>query len=160
MSMSRLCVFTLSACLCIACQPATIRDLAPDESKAIADTVGALFVQIPDATNDLDLDRILGFHRQSDALTYVARGQVTRTYAAFENVVRTQFRGIAEADLQWKDTYVDVLTRDVATAIATYEFNVVTESGASFRSAGTYMVIFVMRDGQWKIEFSSHTFPG
>ena len=63
------------------------------------------------------------FHRDSDALTYVARGQVTRTYPAFENLVHTQFRGIAEADLQWKDTYVDVLARDVATAIATYEFN-------------------------------------
>ena len=134
--------------------------LIPDESQAIADTIGALFVQIPEATNDLDFDRLLGLHRDIDALTYVGRGQVTRTYSAFENVVHTQFRGIAGGDLQWKDTYIDVLTRNVATAIATYEFNVVTESGASFQSAGTYTAIYVMRDGQWQIEFSSHTFPG
>lgn len=159
MSLSRPALYMLVTCLCMACQPAAHPMLNPDEKSRIEDTVGELFAQIPEATKALDFDRLLGFYREGDDLTYVAQGRVTQSYPAFENVMHTQFRGIAEADLQWKDTYICALTQRVATATATFEFKVVLESGAEAQSAGTYMAIYVIRDGSWQIEYSSHTFP-
>jgi hypothetical protein len=70
-----------------------------------------------------------------------------------------QFRGVTEADLRWLDTYIDVFSRHVAVATATYEFAVTFESGDTAQSAGTYIAIYVTRDGDWKMEYTAHSFP-
>ncbi|GAF81891.1 unnamed protein product, partial [marine sediment metagenome] len=126
---------------------------------AIAETVGQLFTGIAEATNALELDRLLGHYRQSDDLTYVAQGRVNRSYETHQEMVNTQFGGLAGAELEWLSTYVDVLSRDVAVVTATYEFTATLPSGRNVGSAGTFMCIYVLRDGSWRIQYSSHTFP-
>lgn len=128
-------------------------------SPAIADTVARLFAEVAEATTALDVDRLLGLYESTDALTYVAQGRVTRSRRAFADLLDTQLRGLAEADLQWLETYVDVLSDDVAVATATYDFTARLPDGTSLQTTGTYMCLFVRRDGRWLIRYSSHTFP-
>jgi uncharacterized protein (TIGR02246 family) len=125
----------------------------------LADEVGQLFNQIPKATNALDFERLLGYYRESDDLTYVALGRVTHSFAAFSDIMDAQFGGVTEANLQWLDTYVDVLSREVVVATANFEFTAGLEGGNTAQSEGTYTVIYVLRDGKWGIEYSAHTFP-
>ena len=126
---------------------------------AIADTVARLFAGIGEATTALDLDRLLSYYEDTEALTYVARGRITRSRAAFADLLDTQLRGLAGADLRWRDIYLDVLSDDVATATATYEFTATLPDGRIIPTAGTYMCIFVRREGRWLVGYSTHTFP-
>jgi uncharacterized protein (TIGR02246 family) len=141
------------------CGPGSEHTLTVEERQAVADTVGRLFAQVPEATNALDFDRLLGFYRESDDLTYVARGQVTRSHESFAEIMDAQFGPVAGADLRWLDRYVDVLSHDVAVATATFEFTAMLENGDTARSNGTYMAAYSLRDGEWRIDHSTHTFP-
>ena len=149
----------LLAGLIVGCQPTSDSVPNADERNAIADTVSQLFDEIAEATNALEFDRLLGNYRASDDLTYVARGQVTRSHESFADLVDAQFRGVTEADLRWIDTHIDVLTSTVAVATTTYEFTAVLETGDTVQSAGTFMCIYVARDGEWKVDYSAHSFP-
>jgi len=70
-----------------------------------------------------------------------------------------QLGGAAEADLRWLEKHIDVLSRDVAIATANFDFTMLLQTGDTARSSGTYTAVYVRRDGQWKIEYSVHTFP-
>lgn len=133
--------------------------LTNEEREAVADTVERLFDQVREATNAVDLDRLLGLYRDSDDLMYVAQSQIARSHDAYERVVHSQFDPVAEANLQWLDTYIDVLTRDAAIATAAFQFTAVLRDGTTVNSAGTYTAVYSLRDGQWKIDYSAHTFP-
>jgi ketosteroid isomerase-like protein len=141
------------------CQPKAEQPLSSEERRAVADEVGQLFNQIPEVTNALDFERLLSYYRESEELTYVARGRVTRSFAAFSDVMDAQFGGVTEANLRWLDTYVHVLSREVVVATASFEFTATLESGDTAQSAGTYMAIYVLHDGQWRIEYTAHSFP-
>jgi uncharacterized protein (TIGR02246 family) len=141
------------------CRPAPERRLTNDDQRAIADEVGQLFNQIPEATHALEFERLLSFYREGDDLTYVARGRLARSFEAFSDVMDEQFDGVTEANLTWIETYVDVLSRDVAVATAKFEFTAGFEDGNIAQSDGTYTAVYVQRDGRWGIEYSAHTFP-
>jgi ketosteroid isomerase-like protein len=128
-------------------------------SPSIGDTIGQLLGEIAEATNALDVDRLLGYHADGDALTYVAQGRLTRSKAAFGNLLNAQLGGLAAADVQWRDVYIDVLSDDVAVATATYEFTATLPDGGRVRTTGTYMCIFARQGGSWEIRHSTHTFP-
>jgi len=128
-------------------------------SRAIADTVAQLIAGIREATNALDIDQLLTYYEEREALTYVAQGRVIRSHAAFSDVLDAQLRGLAGADLRWLNTYVDVLSDDVAVTTATYEFRATFPDGGSVQTTGTYMCIFVRREDRWRVRHSTHTFP-
>ena len=128
-------------------------------SPAIADTITQLFAGIAEATTALDVDRLLAYYEKSEGLTYVAQGRVIRSHDAFSDVLDAQLRALRGADLRWLDTYVDVLSGDVAVATATYEFTATLPDGGSVPTTGTYMCIYVRREGRWQVRYSAHSFP-
>jgi hypothetical protein len=157
MTLSRAVSFILLSVMSFSCQPEQV--LSPEDRRAVAEEVGQLFNQIPEVTNALDFEQLLSHYRESEELTYVAGGRVTRSFAAFSDIMDAQFGGVTEANLRWLDTYVDVLSREVVVATANFEFNARLESGDTAQSAGTYMAIYVLHDGQWRIEYTAHSFP-
>jgi len=150
-------LFSLFCAMLFAC--ALNQRLTPERRGAIAVTVSQRFNEITEATNALEFDRLLGQYRKSEDLTYIAGGRVTRSHEAFSHIMDAQFGGVTKADLRWRDTYVDVLSPEVAVATATFEFNATMESGDVARSSGTYMCIYVLHDGLWQIQYSAHSFP-
>jgi hypothetical protein len=134
-------------------------EMAAEERAAIAQTVSARFDEIAEATNTLDFGRLLSLYQVSDELTYVAAGRINRTHATMAGLIDSQFRGLAVADLRWIEKHVDVLARDVAVVTSVYEFEATLESGGTTGSAGTFTCVYVLRDGVWEIQHSSHTFP-
>ena len=150
-----ICVVTLT----LACNPPEEQPLTSDEQAVIAAEVEEVFDGIAVATNGLELDQLLGNYRQSDALTYVARGQINRSFETFQEMVDAQFGGLTESRLEWGTTYVDVLTRDVAVVTAIFEYTATLPSGDSVGSAGTFSCVFVLGERGWQVQHSSHTFP-
>jgi uncharacterized protein (TIGR02246 family) len=159
MTTLRVVVFLMVSAVASGCGTGSQHMLTSEERGAVADTVGRLFDQVREATNALDLDRLLGLYRHSDDLMYIAQGRVTRSYDAYEQIVHAQFDPVAEANLQWLHTSIDVLTRDVAIATAAFQFTAVLPDGNMASSTGTYTAVYSLRDGEWKIDYSIHTFP-
>jgi ketosteroid isomerase-like protein len=133
--------------------------MAPEERAAIAQTVSARFDEVAEATNTLDFTRLLSLYQESEELTYVSAGRIFRTHATMAELIGSQFRGLAAADLRWIEKHVDVLARDVAVVTSVYEFDATLESGDTTGSAGTFTCVYVQRDGVWEVQHSSHTFP-
>ena len=152
-------LYAVAALLSTGCRPAEQQQLTAEEEAAIADSVTALFDQIPSATNALEFDRLLGYYRASEDLTYLAAGRINRSHRTMADIMEAQFGGAVAADLRWLEKYVDVLSRDAVVATARFEFSMVLQTGDTARSSGTYSATYVRRDGQWKIEHSVHTFP-
>jgi ketosteroid isomerase-like protein len=157
--MARMPAAAVCLALAVAPLPLAAQGLTQAESDAIEDTVGRLFAEITEATSALDLERLLALHENSDDLTYVAAGRVTRSRAAFAGLLEEQLGGLSAADVRLLDPFVDVLGRDVALATSTYEFTATFPSGSRFTTTGTYMAVFVRKEDGWKIRYSSHTFP-
>lgn len=151
-------VYTLFALAYLGCQPAGEQPLTPAETAAIAETVADRFEEIATATNNLQFDRLLALYGEGDDLTYVARGRVTRSYTAFAELLRAQFSGVTAAKLSFWDRHVDVLSREVVVITAPYEFSASSSAGRIGGSSGTFTCVYVLRDGEWKIQHSSHTF--
>lgn len=137
----------------------TAQDLTEAESNEIARTVSQRFLEVAEATNALDMNRLLALYDTSDNLTYVAQGTVTRGIEAFRALIDAQLGGLSSADVRFSDPEVDVLDRGVALTVSPYEFTATFPSGSTITTAGTYMCLFVLRDGLWLIRHSSHTFP-
>ena len=143
----------------LGCQPRPDQPLTSDEQRTIAETVDSLFDEIAIATNDLEFDRLLQFYRRSDDLTYVAQGRINRSYATFAGLVNAQFGGVTGAELHFLEKIVDVVSRDVVVVTAKFQFAATLDTGETGRSSGTFMCIYVLRDGRWEVQYSSHTFP-
>ena len=152
-------VCTFFVCVLQGCQPSAAPPLGPEERKVIAGVVGNLFDMIPEATNVVDTDRLLGYYRESTDLVYVAGGRITRSHEDFAVLMDKQFGAVTSADLRWLDRRVDVLCRDAAVATASFHYEPVLASGDTLRVDGSYSAVYVLRDGEWKIEYSAHTFP-
>jgi len=159
MTTLRTVVSLLAFAVASGCGTVSQHRLSSAEREAVADTVGRLFDEIREATDALDLDRLLGLYRNSDDLMYVAQSRITRSYDAYEQIVHAQFDPVAAADLEWTDTYIDVLTSDLAIATATFDFTAVLKGGGTANSTGTYTAVYSLRNGEWKIDYSAHTFP-
>jgi uncharacterized protein (TIGR02246 family) len=151
--------FILCSGLMLTPLPTHAQTVTVTGSPAIADTIARLFGEIAEATNALDVERLLGYHADGDALTYVAQGRVTRSKAAFGNLLDAQLGALAAADVRWGDVYIDVLSNAVAVATATYAFTATFPDGGSVRTQGTYTCIYVRQEGRWEVRYSAHTFP-
>lgn len=149
----------LCASLCSTTVAASAQAPVVTGSPAIADTVARLFTGIAEATSTLDIDRLMTYYDDSEALTYVARGEVTRSRVAFEDLVNAQLGGLSGATLRWLNRYVDVLSNEVAVVTATYELTVMLPDGGTAGTTGTYMCIFVRHGGRWQVRYSAHSFP-
>jgi hypothetical protein len=143
----------------IGCQPAPTESVTHQEEAEIAQTVGDRFGEVATATSNLEFDRLLDLYQNSEALTYVARGEITRSHEAFSEIFDAQFGRVTGAALEFSNRHVDVLSRDVVVVTANYQFTAALDTGDTGSSSGTFTCIFVNRDGVWEIQHSSHTFP-
>lgn len=145
--------------LLMGCQPSSNEPMTFQEEAEIAQAVGDLFAEVATATSNLQLHRLLDHYRESEDLTYVARGRVTRSFGPFSELFDAQFRGISGAQLEFSNEHIDVLSRNAVVVTAEFKFTATLETGDAGGSSGTFTCIYVLRDGAWKIQHSSHTFP-
>ncbi len=138
--------------------PASGQALTPADSAAVIDAVTGRIEAIGNATGALDIDALLRLHEQSESLTYVALGRVTRGIDAFRQVLVDQLGGLEAADVSFDDLSVQVLDRNVAVSTSTYELVATLPTGNRVTGAGTYTCVFVLTGGKWLIRHSSHTF--
>jgi len=115
--------------------------------------------QMMQAGNSLDAGKFFAFILDSDRGSIIQDGQLFKTRAAALEVVRTGFQGIAKMDRRYDQTYVTVLSPDTALLAASGSYTATLTDGRSFASPFAVSLVFVLRDGQWKVLHGHYSTP-
>ena len=142
----------------VACQPATM-ELTEEQKAEIAAEVNALQADLWDAWREMDIDRALSFGRDVPEFMFAYEGQLW-DYAEFEEAARSVSADVESQTFTITESQTTVLAPDVV-CITEQGTNVATdtmgETGPEVAFAIT--VIWVHRDGEWKIEHNHESHP-
>jgi len=111
------------------------------------------------ASNSLDVEKFFAFVLDSDKGPIIQDGQLFKTRAAAMEVVKTGFQGIAKMDRRYDQTHVTVLSPDTALLVASGSSTATLADGRSFASPFAVSLVFVLRDGQWKVLHGHYSTP-
>ena len=111
------------------------------------------------ASNSLDVEKFFAFVLDSDKGPIIQDGQLFKTRAAAMEVVKTGFQGIAKMDRRYDQTHVTVLSPDTALLVASGSSTATLADGRSFASPFAVSLVFVLRDGRWKVLHGHYSTP-
>jgi hypothetical protein len=75
------------------------------------------------------------------------------------DAVKKGYRGVSRVERVYDQTYVQVLSSESALLTATGNTTVTLEDGRTFDSDFAVSMVFVLRDGQWKVLHGHFSVP-
>jgi hypothetical protein len=157
--MRRFIFTTLALTVFVACQPAST-ELTEEQKAVIAAEVNAIQADFWDAWTETDVDRGISFNRNSPEYTYASEGQLVVGFAQFEEIARSNNADVESMTMNIAASQTRVLAPNVVcvtaqgTGVAT---DTTGETGPEAAYAFTF--IWVLRDGEWKIELTHFSAP-
>lgn len=146
------------ATMLTACQQAT--ELTDYRRAEIAAEVELQHSQCTDAFRAADLNRALSYYRDSPGFAEVMDGELTSGYAAFEEYWRSTFANVASQTLRVSDLQTTVLAPDVVLVNEVATYTVTDTLGVTGPEVPyVYTAIWVLGDGEWKIQFAHQSSP-
>jgi hypothetical protein len=132
--------------------------VAPSDP-AIVQAVLAANAALTDASNRLDTDAFFAGIVDSDETRIIQDGKLFKTRAEAMAVVRQGSQAIAKLERRLDDPHVTVLAPGVALLTAEGTTALTRQDGRSFTGPFAVSLIFVLRDGQWKLFHGHYSLP-
>lgn len=111
------------------------------------------------AANRLDTDAFFADIVSSDETRIVQDGTLFATRAEAMAAVRAGSQAIASLDRRLADPHVTLLAPGVALLTATGTTDVTLVDGRQFNNRFAVTLVFVLRDGQWKLFHGHYSVP-
>ena len=143
-------VVTVSS-FCINAQDAAQQDKAAIE-KAVLET----YDRITEAAEKVDPDALFSYVLDNDKGCLISDGKLIMTRPEALQNHRNNCGGLASVDYIMDKKLVTVLSPDTAMMAVEGRYEAATHDGQTFGSPVAQTVVFVLRDGQWKV-LHSHT---
>ena len=121
------------------------------DAKSVEEAVLAVHAQMTRAGEAVDADRLFSYMLETDNGSIIQNGVILATRQEALERVRGNLRGIRSIQYHWLRQYVTVLSPEVALLAAEGESVVTTTGGSSFTAPFAQTVVFVLRDGGWKV---------
>jgi len=137
-----------------AADPAPVADDA-----VIVAAILAVHDQTIAAAEARDLDRLFSFVLENDAGALVSNGVVQLTRADALATTRAGFQGIASVKYNFTARRVTVLSPTSAVLVSSGSVAATTDDSRSFTNGFTQSVLFVLRDGHWRIVHTHQSSP-
>jgi hypothetical protein len=136
-------------------KPAVVAPADPIIVQAVLTANAALI----DASNRLDTDAFFAAIIDSDETRIIQDGKLFKTRAEAMAAVRQGSQAIAKLERRLADPHVTVLAPGVAllTSAGTTAFTL--QDGRSFNGPFAMSLLFVLRDGQWKVFHGHYSLP-
>lgn len=129
--------------------------IAPDERRAIADTLTALVTEAYDLQRPDAPARLLALYPDSGRVISAVAGRVTTTRDALATEIRGFWERVGQnmRDPQFVlgSTYVDVITRDAAVVTLTYRIPHRTPRDTPHVVGGAWTMLWRRQAGRWHI---------
>lgn len=107
----------------------------------------------------LNVDQLFGPVVDNDQGALAVNGQLFLTRAAALERTRGNFRGITKLKYRLTERHVTMLAPGAAVLVATGTSEAEVADGRSFSSAFVHTVVFVQRDGAWRVIHSHQSTP-
>ncbi len=129
--------------------------IAPEERRAIADSLSALVVQAYDFSQPDAPDRLLALYPESGRVISAVAGRVTTTRDTLAGEIRGFWQRVGQnmRDPRFVlgSTYVDLITRDAAVVTLTYSIPHLTPRNTPHVVSGAWTMLWRRQGGQWRI---------
>lgn len=126
---------------------------------AIIQAVLTANAALTDASNRLDADAFFTGIVDSDETRIIQDGKLFKTRAEAMAVVRKGSQGIAKLERRLDEPHVTVLAPDVALLTAEGTTALTLQDGRTFSGPFAVSLVFVLRDGQWKLFHGHYSLP-
>lgn len=129
------------------------------DSPAIEAAVLAANAEMVAAANRLDLDAFFEHIIDSNKGLIVQNGVIFATRADAYAAVKRGLNGVAKIDRRFKNPQVTVIASDAALLVADGEVVATLEDGRLMNSRFAVSLVFVHRDGRWKVLHGHYSMP-
>jgi hypothetical protein len=121
------------------------------DAKPVEEAVLAVHAEMTRAGEAVDVDRLFGYMLDTDKGSVIQNGVILATRQEALARVRGNLQGIRSIQYRWQRQLVTVLSPEVALLAADGESVVTTTAGGTFTAPFAQTVVFVLRDGSWKV---------
>ena len=151
-------IIILLTCVCVTCVVAfQASQGAANNDAAIKQAVLKVHQQMTDSGLDVDtfFDCILDF----DNGMIIQDGVLFKTSNEAYDAVRKGYEGLSKVTRTYDQTFVTVLSSESALLTGTGTTEVTLTDGRTFDSKFAVSMVFVLRDGQWKVLHGHYSIP-
>ncbi len=150
----------LAALAAVSCRKTSTGDiLTPADSAAIEQAVLACHDQCVAAAEALDLERLFSFVAETDRGSTITNGRLFLTRDETIANTRQSFAGLQSIKYDTRERHVAVLSRTVALLTTTGQTQIVTTAGRSFAAPYAQSIVFVLRNGAWRVQLLHASAP-
>ena len=130
------------------------------QRSAIEKAVLEANARMTQASNGLDVDKFFAFILDSDKGSVIQDGTLFKTRAEALETVRAGFQAVSKMDRRYDQTYVTVISPQVALLCGTGSSTATLSDGRTLMSSPfAVSLVFVLRDGQWKVLHGHYSTP-
>jgi len=115
--------------------------------------------EIEKAAQTLDLEKLYAFVLENDKGSQVQDGRIILTRKDALDSTKQGMQGLKSVDYDLEQQHVTVLSSTAALLVADGTTTAVTDKGRSFSVRFAQSVLFVLRDGEWKVLHAHRSFP-
>jgi ketosteroid isomerase-like protein len=141
--------------LCAEFEPAA----SESEQAAIVQAVLETNARMTQAANSLNVDAFFEFIVDTDKGLIVQNGSIFRTRREAIEAVKRGQQGVAKIDRRMENPQVTVIAPDAALLVADGSVAATLDDGRVIDSRFAVSVVFVRRDGKWKVLHGHYSMP-
>jgi hypothetical protein len=150
--------FTIVAIITLAPGLGLSASLHAQEIDNVRDVLAAN-AALTEAANRLDTDAFFAGIVDSDETRIIQDGQLFATRAEAMAAVRAGSQGVAKIERSFDDPHVLILSPEAALLTAEGTTTVTLQDGRSFGGRFAISLVFVLRDGEWKLLHGHYSLP-
>jgi uncharacterized protein (TIGR02246 family) len=154
----RFVVFTVAGLFLLAGMGTTQARQAGDP-RLIEEAVLRTNAEMARAAEAVDAERLFTFMLDTDKGSVIQNGVFLATREEALRRVKANLSGISKVEYRWNRQHVTVLSADVAILTAAGESIATTTEGQVFTTPFAQTVVFVMREGHWKVLHAHQSSP-
>ena len=126
---------------------------------AIVKAVLETNAKMTQAANNLDADSFFTYILDSDQCVIIQNGKVFKTRPEALEAVKRGFMGVSKIDRRYDNPQVTVISPNVALLASEGTVTATLTDGRSMETRFAVSLIFVQRDGQWKLLHGHYSMP-
>jgi len=134
-------------------------DTTAEQQQAIEKAVLKTHIQMTQADNNLDVDKFFSYILDFDKGLIIQDGRLFQTRQEAYEVVKKGFEGISQLKRSYEQTHVTVISPETALLTAQGTSTVTLSDGQTFSSPFAVSMVYVLRDGQWKVLHGHYSVP-
>jgi putative intracellular protease/amidase len=134
-------------------------DMTAEQRKAIEKAVLEVHDKIIEAEKSLDAEKFFAYVPDFDSGLIIQDGTLFKTRLEAMETIRVGFQSVTKVERTCDQTYVTVLSPETALLTATGTSSVTLPDGRTLSGPFAASMIFVLRDGQWKLLQGHYSTP-